>query len=91
LQLAAQRHKIGNLPIELDWFDDLNSSLVADLLQRWPTLEELQHAHRGTLRKFFHAHNCRSEERIQERIEGIYQATPETKVISPYSNCGSPS
>jgi len=69
-------------PQILDWFDDLNSSLVADLLQRWPTLEELQHAHRGTLRKFFHAHNCRSEERIQERIEGIYQATPATKDAS---------
>ena len=37
---------------------------------------------RGTLRKFFHAHNCRSEERIQERIEGIYQATPATKDAS---------
>jgi len=34
------------------------------------------------LRKFFHAHNCRSEERIQERIEGIYQATPATKDAS---------
>jgi hypothetical protein len=42
----------------------------------------LQHAHRGTLRKFFQAHNCRSEERIQERIEGIYQPTPATKDAS---------
>jgi hypothetical protein len=41
-----------------------------------------EHAHRGTLRKFFHAHNCRSEERIQERIEGIYQATSATKDVS---------
>src|SRR5262249_41052817 len=69
-------------PQILHWFDDLNSSLVADLLPRWPTLEELQHAHPGTLRKFFHAHNCRSEERIEERIEGIYQATPATKDAS---------
>jgi hypothetical protein len=30
-----------------------------DLLERWPTLQQLQHAHPGTLRKFFREHNCR--------------------------------
>ncbi len=32
----------------------------------------------GTLRQFFHAQNCHSEERIRERLEAIYQATPAT-------------
>ena len=66
-------------PQILRWFDDVTSPLVGALLQRWASLEQLQRAHPGTLRKFFHAHNCRSDERIQERITAIYEATPGTK------------
>jgi transposase len=66
-------------PQILHWFDDVTSPLVGALLERWATLQELQRAHPGTLRKFFHEHNCRSEERIQERITAIYEATPATK------------
>ena len=66
-------------PQILRWFDDVTSPLVGDLLQRWPTLEQLQGAHPGTLRRFFHQHNCRSEERLQERLTAIYQAIPATK------------
>ena len=55
------------------------SPLVGELLERWPSLPQLQHAHPGTLRKFFHEHNCRGEERIRERIAAIYQATPATQ------------
>jgi hypothetical protein len=66
-------------PQILQWFDDVTTPLVGDLLERWPTLEQLQRAHPGTLRRFFHEHNCRSEELIQERIDGIYQAIPATK------------
>ena len=40
------------------------------------TLAELQKAHPGTLHTFFVQHNCRSEKRMQERIQAIYQATP---------------
>jgi transposase len=63
-------------PQLLDWFDDVDSPLVGALLQRWPSLQELKRAHPGTLRKFFHEHNCRGEERIQQRIQAIYAATP---------------
>ena len=48
-------------PQVLRWFDDVTSPLVGDLLERWPTLEQLQRVHPGTLRRFFHEHNCRSE------------------------------
>jgi transposase len=65
-------------PQVLQWFDKVDSPLVAALLQRWGNLTELQRAHPGTLRKFFHQHNCRSEERIRERIAGIQAATPAT-------------
>ena len=61
-------------PQVLSWFDDVKSPLVGALLKRWPTLQELRRAHPGTLRKFFHQQNCRSEDRIQERIEGIREA-----------------
>ena len=66
-------------PQILHWFDDVTTPLVGDLLERWPTLEQLQRAHPGTLRRFFHEHNCRSEKLNQERIDGIYQAIPATK------------
>ena len=65
-------------PQILPWFDEVTSPLVGDLLERWPTLQDLQRCHEGTLRKFFHQHNCRSEERIGERIEAIRQAVPAT-------------
>lgn len=66
-------------PQILQWFDDVTTPVVGDLLQRWGSLEELQRAHPGTLRKFFREHNCRSAARMEERITGIYQAVPATK------------
>ncbi len=66
-------------PQLLQWFDDVTSPLVGDLLERWPNLQQLQRAHPGTLRKFFHQHNCRSEDLIQQRIAGIYEAVPATQ------------
>src|SRR5881397_2248877 len=65
-------------PQVLQWFDKVDSAVVGALLQRWPNLTELQRAHPGTLKKFFHEHNCRAEERIRERIAGIQSATPAT-------------
>ncbi len=61
-----------------EWFDDLASPLVRDLLLRWPTLEELQKARPATLRQFFRHHNCRSSERIEERLQQIQRAIPAT-------------
>src|SRR6516164_621242 len=65
-------------PQILRWFDDVTTPLVGDLLGRWPSLDELRRVHPGTLRKFFHEHNCRFAERNQERIDAIYQAVPAT-------------
>jgi transposase len=65
-------------PQILKWFEDVTSPLVGDLLERWPNLEQLQRSHDGTLRRFFHQHNSRSEELIQERIDAIRQAVPAT-------------
>jgi transposase len=65
-------------PQILHWFDDVGTPLVGDLLERWPSLEEVRRAHPGTLRKFFNEHNCRSAERNQERIDAIYAAVSAT-------------
>jgi hypothetical protein len=66
-------------PQILLWFDKPSSPLVEDLLTRWPTLPQLQKVSPKTLLKFFHQHNCRSEERNQERLAEIRQAVPATQ------------
>jgi hypothetical protein len=65
-------------PQILQWFDDLSTPLVGDLLKRWPGLPKLKKATEKTLRTFFRQHNCRSEERIQQRLDEIGQAVPAT-------------
>lgn len=66
-------------PQILAWFDQVDSPLVGDLLERWPTLEQLQKARPATLREFFSQHNCRSAELIEQRLEQIRKATPATR------------
>jgi transposase len=63
-------------PQVLDWFGKVDSPLVGDLLQRWPTLEDLQKARPATLRSFWTRHNCRSQEAMDERLKKIPQAVP---------------
>src|SRR5207248_6841254 len=55
--------------------DNIDAPLGCDLLQRWPTLQQLQRARPDTLRRFFLAHNCRSAQRVEQRIEAIRQST----------------
>ena len=63
-------------PQALDWIDDIDSAMGCDFLEKWPTLERLQTAKPNVLARFFRAHNCRSEDRIQQRINAIYEAQP---------------
>ena len=65
-------------PQALRWLPDLHSSLAGDFLKRWPTLPVLQRARPQTLRKFFHQHNCRSQEWIERRLQEIPQAVAAT-------------
>jgi len=65
-------------PQILKWFSDVTCPLVGDLLQRWPTLQELQRAKPDTLRRFFHQHNCRNQQLVEQRIESIRQAVAAT-------------
>ncbi len=65
-------------PQILQWFDDPACALVGTLLLRWPSLPALQKVRPGRLRKFFHTHNCRDEERIEQRLQQIRQAVSAT-------------
>ena len=63
-------------PQALEWIDDIDSPMGCDFLEKWPTLERLQRAKSNEMARFFREHNCRSEDRIQERINAIYDAQP---------------
>ena len=65
-------------PQILDWFTDITSPIVGDLLERWPTLQELQAAKACTLRHFFAGHNCHRAELIEKRLSEIRRAVPAT-------------
>ena len=63
-------------PQMLDWFERLDTELVCALLERWPTLEELQKVPPAKLRTFFKKYHCRDQELIERRIVAIRQAIP---------------
>src|ERR1700758_3705278 len=63
-------------PQFLEWFEHLDSELVCALLERWPTLEELQKVPPPKLRTFFRKHHCRDEALIEGRMLAIRQSIP---------------
>jgi transposase len=81
---TAQTNRLINhlkiyFPQMLGWFDRLDTELVCTLLERWPTLEELQKVPPARLRTFFRKHRCRDQELIERRMVGIQQAIPATR------------
>jgi len=81
---TAQTNRLTNhlkiyFPQMLGWFDRLDTELVCALLERWPTLEELQKVPPVRLRTFFRKHRCRDQELIERRMAGIQQAIPATR------------
>jgi transposase len=65
-------------PQILQWFDDIRTLLVCDLLLRWPTVEALKKVRPATLEKFFHEHHSVRRETISCRIAAIKEAVPLT-------------
>ena len=63
-------------PQMLEWFEQLDTELVCVLLERWPTLEELQKVPPERLRTFFRKQRCRYPELIERRLVGIRQSIP---------------
>lgn len=82
-QRTAQSNRLKSAlkqyyPQVLEWFDDPTAPLMAAFLGRWPTLEMVQNARPETLVRFFHEHNCRSQELIDQRVKQIRKAVPAT-------------
>jgi hypothetical protein len=63
-------------PQMLEWFAKLDSKLVCDVLERWPSLEELQRVPSAELKKFFRHRRGRQGELTEWRMQGISQAMP---------------
>ncbi|HEY3617741.1 MAG TPA: transposase, partial [Candidatus Sulfotelmatobacter sp.] len=63
-------------PQMLEWFAKLDSQLVCDFLERWPSLEELQQVRSGEVKKFFCHRRGRHGELTEWRMQGISQAMP---------------
>jgi transposase len=63
-------------PQLVKWFD-VDTPVVADLLQHWPDLQQLQSCHDGTLRTFLRQHHCHAD-RTDQRIAAIRAAVPAT-------------
>ena len=60
------------------WFGSLDSRLPNALLDRWPSLQQLQRAHPGTLKRFFTEYRSWDDDRLAEQIRLIYAAVPAT-------------
>src|SRR6201993_1895283 len=59
-------------PLALTVLDnDLTSVLAADFLLQWSNFESVKKASAHKLRSFFYGHQCRSEQKIQTRIQSI--------------------
>jgi transposase len=67
-------------PLALTVLDnDLTTPLAANFLLAWPNFESLKKASANKVRKFFYAHQSRSERKIQERLKRIEAAQPSTR------------
>lgn len=61
-------------PQALRLLGDLNSELAIAFLRRWPDLISLKAARPGTIKRFYYAHQVRSEDLVTARLELIAQA-----------------
>ena len=67
-------------PLALAVLDnDLTTVLAADFLLKWPNFTSLKKASAHKLRSFFYGHQCRSEQKIEARIQRIQSAQPLTR------------
>jgi len=57
---------------------DLHDVMSCNFILAWPTFEELKRARRETITSFYYRHNCRSQKRIQERLDRIAAEVPLT-------------
>jgi transposase len=66
-------------PQAVRWLGEMHAPMTGEFLRRWPTLESLQRARIETIRRFFHRHNCRNRELLQQRLEEIPRGVVATR------------
>jgi transposase len=67
-------------PHALEWSGkELWSPMACDFLEKWPTFAALKAAKPAALKRFYHAHNVRSEQVIEERLKAVAAARPITR------------
>lgn len=74
-------------PQVLEWFDHIDTPLFCDFIMHWPTLTQAKRARKNTLKSFFHQHNMRFAQVLEDRLAAIKTASPLTlddAVIIPY-------
>jgi transposase len=74
-------------PQALEWFQERDTAVFCDFLDRWPTLKQAKQARQATLAAFFQEHNVRYPRVIEARIRAIKAAmalTDDIAVILPH-------
>lgn len=74
-------------PQTLDWFDHIDTPLFCAFIRQWPTLAQVKRARKNTLETFFHHHNMRFPQVLEDRLAAIKTAMPLTldeAIIIPY-------
>ena len=74
-------------PQALEWFEDVDTVLFCDFIERWPTLTQVKRARKTTLKTFFSEHNMRFPHVQERRVIAIREALPLTTdeaVITPH-------
>ena len=74
-------------PQVLEWFEDIDTVLFCDFIERWPTLIQAKRARKNTLKTFFSQHNMRFANVLERRLTAINNAIPLTRdeaVILPH-------
>jgi transposase len=66
-------------PQVLDWFNQIDTLVFCDFLERWPTLEQVKKARTATLTTFFENHNMRRQDVLDRRISSIKTSRPLTE------------
>jgi transposase len=61
------------------WFGSLDTPLIEALLERWPSLQQLQRSHPGTLKHFLAERRSWDNDRMAGQIRQIYAAVPATR------------
>ena len=74
-------------PLALEIFNDLDTNIFCDFIERWPNLDKLKGARQTTLKTFFKSHHSGREDLMNRRLECIKTAlslTDDVAIIEPY-------